>query len=127
MQTKVNYRFGGLVLRQARAIANPFKEMKDRNLLYQVSNQKLLDENFGGVFETKEKLPGVYIGFDPTAESIHIGNYLGLVALNHFRRANFKPIVVFGGATGLIGDPSGRSTERTLLSETEVNNNISRF
>ena len=54
----------------------------------------------------------VYIGFDPTAESIHLGNYIGLLALTHFRLAGYKPIVLFGGATGLIGDPSGRSTER---------------
>jgi len=54
----------------------------------------------------------VYVGFDPTAESIHLGNYISLVALNHFRMAGYRPIVLFGGATGLIGDPSGRSTER---------------
>ena len=56
----------------------------------------------------KEPSPAVYIGFDPTAKSIHLGNYMGLVALTHFRLAKFKPIILFGGATGLIGDPSGR-------------------
>tara|TARA_B110000285_G_C14575538_1_gene359819 strand:+ start:42 stop:212 length:171 start_codon:yes stop_codon:yes gene_type:complete len=55
-----------------------------------------------------EPSPAVYIGFDPTAKSIHLGNYMGLVALTHFRLAKFKPIILFGGATGLIGDPSGR-------------------
>ena len=56
--------------------------------------------------------PSAYIGFDPTAESIHLGNFMGIIALSYFRMANFKPIVLFGGATGLIGDPSGRETER---------------
>ena len=70
---------------------------------------------------------GVYIGFDPTAESIHLGNYMGLVALTHFRRAGYNPIVLFGGATGLIGDPSGRSSERNLLTEEKVNSNIAFF
>lgn len=54
----------------------------------------------------------VYIGFDPTAESIHLGNYIGLMALTHFRLAGYNPIIVFGGATALIGDPSGRTTDR---------------
>lgn len=70
---------------------------------------------------------GVYIGFDPTAESIHLGNYMGLVALTHFRRAGYSPVVLFGGATGLIGDPSGRSSERNLLTEEKVNSNIDFF
>jgi tyrosyl-tRNA synthetase len=74
-----------------------------------------------------KKTPSVYIGFDPTAESIHIGNFLGLVVLTHFRIAGFQPIVLFGGATGLIGDPSGRETERTLLHEDQVASNIDAF
>lgn len=58
------------------------------------------------------KKPSVYIGFDPTASSIHLGNYLGFMALQCFRISGHKPIVLFGGATGMIGDPSGKSTER---------------
>ena len=59
----------------------------------------------------------VYVGFDPTAESIHLGNLVSFLTLYRFRAAGFKPIVLFGGATGLIGDPSGRASERTLLDE----------
>jgi tyrosyl-tRNA synthetase len=77
--------------------------------------------------EFKGKPPAVYIGFDPTAPSIHLGNFMGLMALAHFRIAGFKPIVLFGGATGLIGDPSGRSTERQLLSEDTISQNICNF
>jgi len=70
------------------------------------------------LFDQKQDRPiSVYIGFDPTAESIHLGNYLGLVALTHLRLGGFKPIILFGGATGLIGDPSGRNTERDMISE----------
>lgn len=62
----------------------------------------------------------VYVGFDPTADSIHLGNLISLIALNWFRVYGYKPIVLFGGATGLIGDPSGKSSERNLLSIEEV-------
>ncbi len=54
----------------------------------------------------------MYLGVDPTADSIHIGNYVSFLVLNHFRLAGLNPILIFGGATGLIGDPSGRKTER---------------
>lgn len=59
----------------------------------------------------------VYIGFDPTADSLHVGNLLTLMTLAHFQKAGYTPIAVVGGATGMIGDPSGRSSERNLLDE----------
>jgi tyrosyl-tRNA synthetase len=68
-----------------------------------------------------------YIGFDPTAESIHLGNLVGYLTLFRFRAAGYSPVVLFGGATGLIGDPSGRSSERSMLSMDEVHHNVSRF
>ena len=71
-----------------------------------------------------EKRPAAYIGFDPTAKALHIGNLLSLLSLLHFQRAGFKPIIVLGGATGMIGDPSGRSTERQLLQKQTVEENI---
>ena len=83
-----------------------------------------MDEDINTHFGDK---PAVYIGFDPTAESIHIGNFLGLVALTHFRIAGFQPIVLFGGATGLIGDPSGRDSERQLMTNETVETNIANF
>ena len=68
-----------------------------------------------------------YIGFDPTAQSLHIGNLLSLMSLLHFQRGGLKPIIVLGGATGLIGDPSGRSTERTMMTRETVEDNIRMF
>lgn len=66
----------------------------------------------------------VYCGFDPTAPSLHVGNLLALVVLRHFQRAGHRPIVVLGGATALLGDPSGRQTERELLSPETVSANL---
>ncbi|MBR9998501.1 MAG: tyrosine--tRNA ligase [Cyclobacteriaceae bacterium] len=65
-----------------------------------------------------------YIGFDPTADSLHIGSLVPIMMLVHFQRAGHKPIALVGGATGMVGDPSGRSTERQLLSEEEIRNNL---
>jgi len=71
----------------------------------------------------KEKISG-YIGFDPTADSLHIGSLVPIMMLVHFQRAGHKPIALVGGATGMVGDPSGRATERQLLSVDEIHNNI---
>ncbi len=65
-----------------------------------------------------------YAGFDPTAKSLHIGNLVPIMMLTHFQRAGHKPIALVGGATGMIGDPSGKSSERNLLSEEALAENI---
>src|SRR5262249_40705301 len=62
----------------------------------------------------------VYVGFDPTADSLHVGSLLPLLTLRRFQRAGHRPIVLIGGGTGLIGDPSGKSGERQLNPETQV-------
>src|SRR4051794_4289425 len=65
-----------------------------------------------------------YIGFDPTASSLHIGNLLGLVTLSRLQRYGHAPIAIAGGGTGMIGDPSGKSQERTLLTLDQINANL---
>jgi tyrosyl-tRNA synthetase len=65
-----------------------------------------------------------YIGFDPTADSLHIGNLVQIMTLVHFQAAGHKPVVLVGGATGMVGDPSGKSAERNLLSEEQLNHNV---
>jgi tyrosyl-tRNA synthetase len=70
----------------------------------------------------KEQTSG-YIGFDPTADSLHIGNLVQIMSLVHFQRCGHKPFALVGGATGMIGDPSGKSAERNLLSEETLNHN----
>jgi tyrosyl-tRNA synthetase len=66
----------------------------------------------------------VYAGFDPTADSLHVGSLLPLLLLRRFQRAGHKPIAVVGGATGMIGDPSGKSQERNLLSKESLDANV---
>src|SRR5918995_2540037 len=86
----------------------------------------------GMVAETTEGLADVlerervtaYIGFDPTAASLHVGSLLTLMGLARLQRHGHTPIALVGGGTGLIGDPSGKSTERTLLSAEQVDANV---
>jgi tyrosyl-tRNA synthetase len=66
-----------------------------------------------------------YVGFDPTADSLHIGNLVQIMTLVHFQDAGHKPVALVGGATGMVGDPSGKSAERNLLSEEQLNHNLS--
>jgi tyrosyl-tRNA synthetase len=68
-----------------------------------------------------------YIGFDPTAPSLQIGNLAAIMLLLHFQRCGHKPLMLVGGATGMIGDPSGKSEERVLMSDEEVRYNLERF
>jgi len=72
---------------------------------------------------SKEVVSG-YIGFDPTADSLHIGNLVQIILLMNFQRCGHKPIALIGGATGMVGDPSGKSEERNLLNEDVLNHNV---
>ena len=67
---------------------------------------------------------GVYVGFDPTADSLHAGHLLGQVMLRRFQLAGHRPVVLAGGATGMVGDPGGRSEERNLLDRETLNHNV---
>jgi len=71
----------------------------------------------------KEKISG-YIGFDPTGDSLHVGHLTQLMTLIHFQKAGHRPVALVGGATGMVGDPSGKSAERNLLDEDALNHNI---
>jgi len=70
-----------------------------------------------------ESMRSAYIGFDPTSDSLHIGNLVPIMLLAHFQRCGHKPVALIGGATGMIGDPSGKSNERNLLDETTLRHN----
>lgn len=65
-----------------------------------------------------------YVGFDPTSDSLHVGNLLPIMLLKHFQLAGHQPIALVGGATGMVGDPSGKSAERNLLDEETLNHNV---
>ncbi len=91
------------------------EELKNRKILKNITNEKKINKLIGN--------ESVYIGFDPTASSLHLGNYVQITILKRFQKFGFNPIVVLGGATGMIGDPSGKSKERNLLGKKEILNN----
>jgi len=74
--------------------------------------------------QLKKEITTGYIGFDPTADSLHIGSLVPIILLVHLQKAGHKPIALVGGATGMVGDPSGKSEERNLLSEDILNHNL---
>ena len=74
--------------------------------------------------QLKKEMTSAYIGFDPTADSLHIGNLVQIMSLVHLQRCGHKPFALVGGATGMVGDPSGKSTERNLLDEATIKHNI---
>ena len=71
-----------------------------------------------------KKVSAGYIGFDPTADSLHVGHLVQIMTLVHFQRAGHKPFALVGGATGMVGDPSGKSKERNLLDADTLNHNV---
>jgi tyrosyl-tRNA synthetase len=84
----------------------------------------LLHDSMPGTEEFLLKGPtSGYIGFDPTADSLHVGNMVQIMMLTHFQRSGHKPIALVGGATGMVGDPSGKSSERNLLDEDALRHN----
>ena len=95
-----------------------FAELTWRGLLNQSTDDKHL------AAWLLEKPRTVYIGFDPTADSLHVGSLLPVMMLRRFQRAGHRPIALVGGATGMIGDPSGKSTERNLLSVDVLRANV---
>ncbi len=99
-------------------MADLFEELKWRGMIH---------DSMPGVQEqlSKEMTAG-YIGFDPTADSLHIGNLVQIMTLVHFQKAGHKPYALVGGATGMVGDPSGKSAERNLLDEEKLNHNLSK-
>ena len=88
------------------------------NFVEELSWRGMIHDKMPGLDEQLAKeLTTAYVGIDPTADSLHIGHLVGVMMLKHFQVAGHKPIVLVGGATGMIGDPSGKSQERNLLDE----------
>ena len=74
--------------------------------------------------QLQKEMTAAYVGIDPTADSLHIGHLCGIMMLRHLQRCGHKPIALLGGATGMIGDPSGKSQERNLLTEETLRHNV---
>src|SRR5438105_14504702 len=95
-----------------------FDELRWRDLLADCTDAAALEKRFG------EGPVTLYCGFDPTADSLHVGNLVPLLGLRRFQLQGHHPIVLAGGATGLIGDPSGKTQERQLLTKEMLDANI---
>jgi len=98
-----------------------FEELKARELVAQTTNEELIAEKL-----EKESVT-FYVGFDPTADSLHIGHLLAIVSMARLQRAGHKPIALIGGGTAMVGDPSGRSDMRQMLTKEQIEYNGSRF
>jgi len=90
--------------------------LKERGFIEQISDEKLFD-----LFDKSEMI--CYVGFDPSGASLHVGNLLPIIALSHIQQCGHHSIGLLGGGTGMIGDPSGKSEERVLLSEEALERN----
>ncbi|MEE2936079.1 MAG: tyrosine--tRNA ligase [Planctomycetota bacterium] len=97
---------------------NLLDELRWRGLIHQCTDTDELAKLLASGSQT------VYIGFDPTADSLHVGSMMQLMMLRRFQRAGHRPIALVGGATGMIGDPSGKSEERNLLSAEQLEANV---
>jgi tyrosyl-tRNA synthetase len=95
------------------------------NLIEELRWRGMIQDIMPGTEEQLNKeITTAYIGFDPTAESLHIGSLVPILLLVHLQKAGHKPIALIGGATGMVGDPSGKSEERNLLDEETLNRNL---
>jgi tyrosyl-tRNA synthetase len=108
-------------------VTDLIKQLDSRDFIYQAS-----DPSLGDVLDSETI--SVYAGFDPSADSLHLGHLIPVIGLMHFQKAGHRPIAVVGGATGMVGDPSGKDQERQLLdldtlrqNEDAIRNQLSRF
>ncbi len=95
-----------------------------KNFIEELTWRGMIHDTMPGADEhLMESMRSAYVGFDPTADSLHIGNLVPIMLLAHYQRCGHKPVALVGGATGMIGDPSGKSSERNLLDEKTLRHN----
>ena len=98
-----------------------YEELIERGLIAQVTNEAEIKNMINNGKAT------FYIGFDPTADSLHVGHFMALCLMKRLQMAGNRPIALLGGGTGMIGDPSGRSDMRKMLTKEDIDHNISCF
>ena len=98
-----------------------FEELRRRGLLAQLTDEKEIEELINAGKAT------FYIGFDPTADSLHVGHFMALCLMKRLQMAGNKPIVLLGGGTGMIGDPSGKTDMRKMLTPETIQHNVDCF
>ncbi|MBR6816547.1 MAG: tyrosine--tRNA ligase [Clostridia bacterium] len=99
---------------------NVFETLTERGFIKQLTHEGLEE------LLAKEKV-SFYIGFDPTADSLHVGHFVALMAMAHMQRAGHKPIVLLGGGTAMIGDPTGKSDMRKMMTTETIDHNVAQF
>ncbi len=97
-------------------MSNVIETLKERGFIEAMTSEELV--------ELAKKPLKVYCGFDPTSDSLHLGNLVAIIGLAWFQRFGHSPVAIVGGATGMIGDPSGKSSERQLLDEKSIEVNL---
>lgn len=98
-----------------------YEELQARGLIAQVTDEEEIRELINNGKAT------FYIGFDPTADSLHVGHFVQVMVMSHMQKAGHLPIALFGGGTGMVGDPSGKSEMRKMLTREEIEHNIACF
>ena len=98
-----------------------FEELKERGLIAQVTNEEKVKDLINN-----DKI-AFYVGFDPTADSLHIGHFVQMMVISHLQKAGHTPLILFGGGTAMIGDPSGKTDMRKMLSKEQIEHNIACF
>ncbi|MGN1059461.1 MAG: tyrosine--tRNA ligase [Clostridia bacterium] len=102
-------------------MTNVFDTLKERDLIAQTTHEEEIRELLG-----REKVT-FYIGFDPTADSLHVGHFLQMMVMAHMQRAGHRPIAILGGGTAMIGDPTGKSDMRRMLTREQLDHNAACF
>ena len=102
-------------------MANVMDELRARGFIKQTVYEDELYEKLG-----KESVP-FYIGFDPTADSLHVGHFMQLIAMHHMQQAGHKPVILIGGGTAMVGDPSGRTDMRSMMTKETIRHNVECF
>ena len=98
-----------------------FDELQARGMIAQITNEEKVKK-----LMNEDKIT-FYIGFDPTADSLHVGHFVQIMVMAHMQRAGHTPIALFGGGTGMVGDPSGKTDMRKMLTKEDIDHNISCF
>lgn len=100
---------------------NVYDVLVERGFIQQTTHEEELRELMG-----KESVT-FYIGFDPTADSLHVGHFLQVITMMHMQKAGHKPIILLGGGTGMVGDPSGKTDMRKMLTKEDIQHNVNQF
>ncbi len=102
-------------------MSSVFETLKERGFIAQITHEEQVKELL-----EKEKVT-FYIGFDPTADSLHVGHFLQMVVMAHMQRAGHRPIAIIGGGTTMVGDPTGKTDMRKMMTREEIQNNANKF